>query len=185
MAQYPTPCRSTSGYCTFLGGNYISLNSKKQLIVARYSAEAEYKGMASTTTKLTWLSILFRDFGVPLTKAPSLHCDNMSALYISINHVLHAQMKYIELNYHCVWARVALDSLETRYVTSLDQLADIFTKPLLKGHFKLLRNKLGLCCLPQPCLRGSVKNENINPDPNDQESSLQDLIQQICGSTNT
>jgi hypothetical protein len=34
--------RSTSGYCTFLGGNLVILRSKKQNMVARFSAKAEF-----------------------------------------------------------------------------------------------------------------------------------------------
>ena len=38
--------RSTSGYCTFVGGNLIAWRSKKQSVVARSTAEAEFRAMA-------------------------------------------------------------------------------------------------------------------------------------------
>ncbi|CAL2250997.1 unnamed protein product [Prunus armeniaca] len=38
--------RSTSGYFTFVGGNLVTWRSKKQKVVSRSSAEAEYRGMA-------------------------------------------------------------------------------------------------------------------------------------------
>lgn len=37
--------RSTSGYCTILGGNLVTWRSKKQNVVARSSAEAEFRSM--------------------------------------------------------------------------------------------------------------------------------------------
>jgi hypothetical protein len=38
--------RSTTGYCTFLGGNLVTWRSKKQNVVAQSSAEAKFRAMA-------------------------------------------------------------------------------------------------------------------------------------------
>ena len=39
--------RSTLGYCTYVWGNLVTWRSKKQNIVARSSAQAEYRAMAN------------------------------------------------------------------------------------------------------------------------------------------
>ena len=45
-AGSPVDRRSTSGYCTFIGGNLVTWQSKKQNVVARSSAESEFRVMA-------------------------------------------------------------------------------------------------------------------------------------------
>lgn len=57
-----TDRRSTSGYCTLLGGNLVTWRSKKQSIVSRSSAEAEFRSMALGICELLWMKIILEDF---------------------------------------------------------------------------------------------------------------------------
>jgi Reverse transcriptase (RNA-dependent DNA polymerase) len=47
--------KSTSGYCAFVGGNLVSWRSKKQNVVARSTAEAEYRAMSHGVSEGLWL----------------------------------------------------------------------------------------------------------------------------------
>ncbi|PRQ29721.1 putative RNA-directed DNA polymerase [Rosa chinensis] len=75
-----TDRRSTSGYFTFVGGNLVTWKSKKQKVVVRSSAEAEYRGMAHGVCELLWLRNLLRDLGFKLKSTMQLYCDNKVAI---------------------------------------------------------------------------------------------------------
>lgn len=149
-ADCPITRRSTPGYCTYLGGNCISWSSKKQPTVACSSTKAEYRALASTTAELTWLMYILRDLGLYISQPPTLFCDNVSALHMTINSVFHVRRKYIEIDYHFVREKVALGSLVTQFVPSLHQVAGVLTKPLARLRFNQMLPKLGLWSAPGP-----------------------------------
>ena len=68
--------RSTTGYCTFLGGNLVFWRSKKQNVVARSSAKAEFRAMAVEVCELLWVNIILEDLNVQLSKPMKLYYNN-------------------------------------------------------------------------------------------------------------
>ena len=58
--------------------------------------------MANTAAELTWLTFILKDLHIPMTSPPTLYCDNLNALHMTINPVFHARSKHIELDYHFV-----------------------------------------------------------------------------------
>ena len=139
-----TDRRSTSGYCTFLGGNLVTWRSKKQDVVARSSAEAEFRAMAQGICELLWLKIILEDLKIKWEGPMKLYCDNKSAISIAHNPVQHDRTKHIEVDRHFIKEKLDSGLICTPYVPSLGQLADILTKGLCTPNFDRIICKLGM-----------------------------------------
>ena len=97
----------------------------------------------SCCAQLLWMRQTLKDYGVTCDKVP-LWCDNESAIKISLNPVLHFKTKHIEIRHHFIQDHVAKGDIDLSYVSTKDQLADIFTKPLDEARFRELRNELNI-----------------------------------------
>ncbi|GMP37194.1 hypothetical protein CsSME_00008994 [Camellia sinensis var. sinensis] len=53
-----TDRRSTSRYCTFVGGNLVTWRNKKQYVVARSNAETELRAIAQSVCELLWIKFV-------------------------------------------------------------------------------------------------------------------------------
>ncbi|TQD71560.1 hypothetical protein C1H46_042906, partial [Malus baccata] len=115
-----TDRRSTSGYFTFVGGNLVTWRSKKQHVVARSSAEAEFRDMAHGVQELLWLRTLLRELGFNSAKPSKLYCDNKAAISIAHNPVQHDRTKHVEVDRHWIKERLVDGTINLPYVKSDD-----------------------------------------------------------------
>jgi hypothetical protein len=147
----------TTDFCTFVGGNLVTWKSKKQNIVARSSTEAEYRAMASTASELIWMKQMLTDLNIKIEEPMKMFCDNQSARHIASNLFFHERTKHIEIDCHFIREKVHSKEIDTPFVRSEDQLADILTKGLSIKPFENISRKLGLYDIYHPSLRGSVE----------------------------
>jgi hypothetical protein len=121
----------------------VSWASKKQNPVALSTAEAEYNAAGHCCAQLLWMRQTLRDYGYKLSKVPLL-CDNESAICMADNSIEHRRTKHIYIRYHFLRDHQHKGDIEIVYVSTHNQLADIFTKPLDEKTFCKLRNELNI-----------------------------------------
>ena len=121
----------------------------------RSSTEAEYRALATTAAELSWIRMIIKDLCVFLSLPLMLWCDNVSALALASNPIFHARTKHIEADYHFIREKVLGKELKLNFISTLNQLADIFTKALSSPWFLDLAHKL--MSFPPLSLRGDVK----------------------------
>ena len=118
--------------------------------------------MTSTASELIWLKQLLKDMGINFDQLMRMYCDNNSASHIVQNPVFHEHTKRIEVNCHFIREKVQAKEIETPFVRSEDQLADVFTKGLDPKPFEEITSKLELLDIYNPSLRGVLNNNLRN-----------------------
>ncbi|EOY25443.1 Cysteine-rich RLK (RECEPTOR-like protein kinase) 8 [Theobroma cacao] len=132
-----------------LEGNLVSWRSKKQPVVARSSAKAEFRALAQGTCELIWLKRLMEELKVSSIGPMKLYCDNKTAISIAHNPVHHDRTKHVEIDRHFIKEKIDGVICMT-YVPTKQQIADVLTKGLPRPSFEVLVDKLGMTNIYSP-----------------------------------
>ena len=122
----------------------MTWRSKKQTVVSRSSAEAEYRALADGICEGVWLRRILKELKMEDKGPIRVLCDSQAALSIVKNPVHHDRTKHVELDRHFIYEKVNNKEFEMEYVPSKQQIADILTKALPRDMFDDLQSKLGL-----------------------------------------
>ncbi|GJU42573.1 retrovirus-related pol polyprotein from transposon TNT 1-94 [Tanacetum coccineum] len=107
------------------------------------SAEAEYVVAAGCCASILWIKSQLSDYDIHYKMVP-IFCDNISAIEISNNPVLHSRTKHINIRYHFIRDHILKGDIELHFIPTEYQQADIFTKPLDEPTFTKLKAELGM-----------------------------------------
>lgn len=73
-----------------------------------------------------------------------IYCDNTSAISLSKYIVHRSRAKHIDIRHHFICDHIENGDFLLKFVDSENQLANIFTKPLLEERFCFLWKRLGI-----------------------------------------
>jgi transposase InsO family protein len=128
--------RSRSGYCSLLFGSIIDWKSKQHGSVALSSCEAEIYGICDAVKELMFLRIVIWELdnkrrfpGEDIMSLPRMHicCDNTASMVMNFNG---DSLKHVQVRYRFIKDLSDKKELQTSYVKSGVNVADLFTKPL-------------------------------------------------------
>jgi hypothetical protein len=122
--------KSISGYVFLLAGGAVSWSSKKQATVALSTAEAEYVAATHAAKQVLWHRALFDELEIPQPETSILFTDNQAAIAISHHPEFHARTKHIDIAHHFLRDLIESGTIETTYIQTRENLADVFTKGL-------------------------------------------------------
>ncbi|GJR83097.1 copia protein [Tanacetum coccineum] len=135
--------KSTSSICTFVGCCLTSWFSKKYTALAISTTEAEYISTEKACQQALWMKQALIDYDVRLDDVP-ITCDNKGAIDLIKNPVQYSRTKHIEIHHHFLRDSVQKGHISIKKVSSVDNIADILTKPLKSESFNYLRLGLGM-----------------------------------------
>lgn len=144
--------KSISGYVVTLAGGAVAWSSKKQTSVAMSTAEAEYVAATHAAKQALWFRSLFTELGFEQPSTTTIFTDNQSAVAIAHHPEFHARTKHIDLSLQFLRDYVKTGVLNTVYVNTTDNLADIFTKGLPRSTHQNVLPCIGLLsdgCTPK------------------------------------
>jgi hypothetical protein len=131
-----TDRKSTSGFICYLGNSPVHWTSKKQKCTSASTFESEYIAL-SDAARETLLMKRRAESVMEIDVPAEVLCDNQAAEIVAKggSGYVSRGAKHIDLKYHIVRDLVESKELQVNRVDTNDNVADVFTKPLVKVPF--------------------------------------------------
>ncbi|CAH9096877.1 unnamed protein product [Cuscuta epithymum] len=127
--------RSLSSYIFTLCNCAISWKATLQSIATLSTTEAEYIAATEGVKEATWLRGLATELGA--TQGQTIvFSDSQSVIHLTKNDTYHAKTKHIDVKYHFIRDIVAAGNIVVQNIHTLENLADLLTKPVPIAKFK-------------------------------------------------
>jgi hypothetical protein len=128
--------RSPYGYVIMWCNTPISWRAKIPNLVAKSTMEAEFIAASECVSELVFIINLIKELQVPLAQTPTLLVDSKTAKILLETRSCTDGSKHIQVRYFFVRQYIRDKVLRVNYVPSGENVADIFTKQLLRVLFQ-------------------------------------------------
>nr|GEX02724.1 ribonuclease H-like domain-containing protein [Tanacetum cinerariifolium] len=91
------------------GNSLVSWKSKKQYVISRSYAEAEYIALCSAACELMWIKKVPAESSIKVQSPVEINCENISAIQIAIDHVFHEKTKHFEIDLYFLREKVVAE----------------------------------------------------------------------------
>ena len=136
--------KSTTGFCYYYGSCLFDWCSKKQSVTATSTTVAEYIALYEATTQAIAHRITLNDLQLTQTEATVIREDNQTAIKLADDEATHKRTKHIDVKYHYSKEQRELGNIKIVYISTLENVADMFTKQLDRDKFLTFCKQLGL-----------------------------------------
>ena len=124
--------RSTSGYVFMMAGGPVTWSSKRQATVALSTVEAEYVAMSRCAQQMSWMHSWLNEVEINYSRPGIIRGDSRGAIALTKNTKDHGKVKHIDIRHHYIRDLLQSGVINIERVSSVDNLADLFTKPLAR-----------------------------------------------------
>ncbi|KAM1941602.1 hypothetical protein ACFX13_029161 [Malus domestica] len=108
----------------------VSWSSKKQQVVNLSTTKAEFIAVTSSACQVVWIRRILNNLNQEQSRPTVVFCDNISAIKLSKNHVMHGRSKHTYVRFHFLRDLVKDGILELIHCSTQEQVVDVLTKPL-------------------------------------------------------
>lgn len=109
------------------------------------TTEAEFVTAAMCPCQAIWMKRILKVLNYEGKNCTSINYDNSSTIKLSRNSVMHGRSKHIDVRFHFLRDLSEEGVISLVHCASVDQIAEIMTKPLKVDIFQKLRALLGMC----------------------------------------
>ena len=155
-ADCPDSGRSTVAYVFYYHGAILSWYSKLHSFVTTSTNHSEYAALGLGAKEAQWMIYLFEQLDPRVKHQPvPIFVDNAGVVSLVLNPVDHQANKHIRVT--CHYARELTEGgvIAPQRVPTDQNLADLLTKPVTGGVFKMLVDHF-VSASPVSCSRGGV-----------------------------